>query len=122
MSGLEPAGSSTGSEAGRLGPGADRLVPWQEVDSSSIEAGVGRKPLEAGGLGVAQQCSIAAVRRQCMELVASEHNSTTFLIHLRMKPCDIANKACACYTTDYDKLVPMAAWILQKTVHAGMYK
>ena len=122
MFGPEPAGSSTRAEAGRPGPGVDRRAPWQEADSSSTEAGVGRKPLEAAGLDVAQPCSIAAGRRQCMEPAVSEHNSTTFLIHLRMRPSDIANKPCACYTTDYDKLVPRAAWISQKTVHAGMYK
>ena len=82
MLGPEPAGSSTGSEAGRLGPGVDRPASWQEADSSSTEAGVGRRPLEAGGLNVAQSCSIAAVRRLGMEPAVSEHNSTTFLIHL----------------------------------------
>jgi hypothetical protein len=33
-------------------------------------------------LDVAQPSSIAAVRRLCMEPTVSEHNSTTFLIHL----------------------------------------
>jgi len=78
----EPAGSSTRSEAGRPGPGVDRRAPWQEADSSSTEAGVGRRPLEAGGLNVAQACSTAAVRRLCMEPAVSERNSTTILIHL----------------------------------------
>jgi hypothetical protein len=82
MPGPEPAGSSTRAEAGRPGPGVDRRASWQEADSSSTEAGVDRRPPEAGGLNVAQPCSIAAVRRQCMEPAVSEHNSTTFLIHL----------------------------------------
>ena len=54
MFGPGPAGSSTGPEAGRLGPGVDRRASWQEADSSSIVAGVGRRHLEAGGLDVAQ--------------------------------------------------------------------
>jgi len=54
MFGPGPAGSSTGPEAGRLAPGADRRASWQEADSSSTEAGVGRRPLEAGELDVAQ--------------------------------------------------------------------
>jgi hypothetical protein len=82
MPGPEPAGSSTRAEAGRPGPGVDRRASWQEADSSSTEAGVDRRPPEAGGLNVAQPCSIAAVRRQCMEPAVSEYNSTTFLIHL----------------------------------------
>ena len=81
MPGPEPAGSSTEAEAGRPGPGVDRSASWQEADSSSTEAGVGRRPLEAGGLDVAQSCSIAAVRRLCMEPTVSEHNSMPFLIH-----------------------------------------
>jgi len=86
MLGPESAGSSTGSEAGRPGPGVDRLASWLEADSSSTEAGVGRKPLEAEGLDVAQSCSIAAARRQRMEPVVLEHSNTTFLIHLCNEP------------------------------------
>ena len=78
MPGPEPAGSSTGSEADRPGPGADRRTYWQEADSSSTEAEVGRRPLEVGGLDVAQPCSIAGARRRCMEPAVSEHSNTTF--------------------------------------------
>jgi hypothetical protein len=82
MPGLEPAGSSARPEAGRPGPGVDRFASWQEADSSSTEAGVGRIPLEAGGRDVVQSCSIAGVRTLSMEPEVSGHNSTTFLIHL----------------------------------------
>ena len=77
-SGTEAAGSSTASEADRPGPGADRRTYWQEADSSSTEAEADRTPLEAGGLDVAQPCSIAGARRLCMEPAVSEHSSMTF--------------------------------------------
>ena len=78
MLGPEAAGSSTGVEADRLGPGPDRRTSGQEADSSSTEAEAGRRPLEAGGLDVAQPCSIAGARRLCMEPAVSEHSSMTF--------------------------------------------
>ena len=81
MFGPEPAGSSTEAEADRFERGADKRTSGQEADGSSTEEEVGRRPLEAGGLDVAQPCSIAAVRRLCMEPAVSEYSSTTYLIH-----------------------------------------
>ena len=78
MLGPEAAGSSTGAEADRPGPGADRHTSGQEAGSSSTEAEADRRPLEAGELDVAQPCSIAGARRPCMEPAVSEHSSTTF--------------------------------------------
>jgi len=78
MPGPETAGSSTEAEADRPEPGADRYTSGQEAGRSSTEAEADRRPLEAGGLDVAQSCSIAGARRRCMEPTVSEHSNTTF--------------------------------------------
>ena len=94
MLGRVAAGSSTRAEAGRPGPVVDRRTSWQEADSSSTEEGVGRRPLAAVGLGVPRPrsiaavrrrsgpCSIAVVRRLCMELAVSGHRCMTFFIQI----------------------------------------
>lgn len=80
MPGQEPAGSSIQSEAGSSStePEADGYTSVQEAGSSSTEAQADRRPLEAGGLDVAQPCSIAGACRLCMEPAVSEHSNTTF--------------------------------------------
>ena len=81
MPGPEPAGSSTGAEADRLGPGADRRTSWQEVDRSSTEAEADSRLRAVGALGVARRCSIAAARRRCMQPAVWGHSSMTSLVH-----------------------------------------
>ena len=77
MSGPESAGSSTAAEADRPEQGADRYTSGQEAGSSSTEAKADRRPLEAGGLDIAQPCSIAGARRLCKESVVLGRSSTT---------------------------------------------
>jgi hypothetical protein len=78
MFGPEPAGSSTEAEADRFERGADKHTSGQEAGSSSTEAETDRRPLEAGGLDVAQPCSTAAARRLCTEPALLGHSNTTF--------------------------------------------
>jgi len=80
MPGQETAGSSTQSEAGSSSTEAeaDRYTSVQEAGSNSTEAEADRRPREAGGLDVAQPCSIAGACRLCMEPAVLGHSNTTF--------------------------------------------
>jgi hypothetical protein len=59
---------------------ADRNNSREEVDRHMLEPQADRILLEAVVLDVPQPCSIAAVRRLCMEPVVSEQRCKTFLI------------------------------------------
>ena len=80
----QAADSSRAEQVGRtdteLGE-ADRNNSMEEVDRHMLELEAGRILLAAVVLDVAQLCSIAAVRRRCMQPAVLEHNSMTFLIH-----------------------------------------
>ena len=77
MSGPETAGSSTVAEADRPEPGADRYTSGPEAGGNSTVAEADRRPLEAGGLDIAQPSSIAGARKLCMESVVLGRSSTT---------------------------------------------
>jgi len=61
---------------------ADRNNSLEEVDRYMLAPEAGRILLAAVVLDVPQPCSIAAVRRLCMEPVVSEQRCKTFLIKI----------------------------------------
>ena len=81
----QAADSSRAEQVGRTDTEleeAGRNNSMEEVDRDMLELEAGRILLAPVGLDVAQLCSIAAVRRPCMEPVASEHRCKTFLIKI----------------------------------------
>ncbi len=61
---------------------ADRNNSMEEVDRYMLAPEAGRILLAAVVLVVAQPCNIVAVRRLCMEPVASEHRCKTCSIKI----------------------------------------